>query len=138
MNSPSPRSFPLRYVVSLGEFLAPLMPTGLPGLQWQAWMNGELVTLDLIECQEGFFLQVQVWCGLTLMQNMGVAAPLITGTLHFDMDAMIDTSLVRVTTYIPGGNTLCSSRVLSVICPRTMQETCTLGELRSRFRWTFV
>ena len=121
-------------VVSLGEFLAPLMPTGLPGLQWQAWMNGELVTLDLIECQEGFFLQVQVWCGLTLMQNMGVAAPLITGTLHFDMDAMIDTSLVRVTTYIPGGNTLCSSRVLSVICPRTMQETCTLGELRSRFR----
>ena len=25
-------------VVSLGEFLAPLMPTGLPGLQWQAWM----------------------------------------------------------------------------------------------------
>ena len=37
-------------VVSLGEFLAPLMPTGLPGLQWQAWMNGELVTLDLIEC----------------------------------------------------------------------------------------
>ena len=73
---------------SLGEFLAPLMPTGLPGLQWQAWMNGELVTLDLIECQEGFFLQVQVWCGLTLMQNMGVAAPLITGTLHFDMDAI--------------------------------------------------
>ena len=121
-------------VMSLGEFLAPLMPTGLPGLQWQAWMNGELVTLDLIECQEGFFLQVQVWCGLTLMQNMGVAAPLITGTLHFDMDVTIDTSLVRVTTYIPGGNTLCSSRVLSVICPRTMQETCTLGELRSRFR----
>ena len=58
------------------------------------------MTLDLIECQEGFFLQVQVWCGLTLMQNMGVAAPLITGTLHFDMDVMIDTSLVRVTTYI--------------------------------------
>ena len=62
------------------------------------------MTLDLIECQEGFFLQVEVWCGLTLMQNMGVAALLITGTLHFDIDAMIDTSLVRVTTYIPGGN----------------------------------
>ena len=75
-----------------------------------------------------------MWCGLTLMQNMGVAAPLITGTLHFDLDAMIDTSLVRVTTYIPGGNTLTSSRVLSVICLRTMKETCTLGELRSRFR----
>ena len=50
---------------------------------------------------------------------MGVAAALITGTLHFDMDVTIDTSLVRV---------------LSVICPRTMQETCTLEELRSRFR----
>ena len=121
-------------VVSLGDFLAPFLLTGLPGLQWQAWINGELVALDLIECHEGFFLQVQVWCGLTLMQNMGVAAPLITGNLHFDMDAMIDTSLVRVTTYIPGGNTLISSRVLSVICPRTMQETFTLRKLRSRFR----
>ena len=46
----------------------------------------------------------------------------------------IDTLLVGVTTYIPGGNTPCSLRVLSVICPRTMQETCTLGELRSRFK----
>ena len=40
---------------------------------------------------------VQVWCGTTLMQNMVVAAPLLTGTLHFDMEAMTDTSLVRVT-----------------------------------------
>ena len=27
-------------VVSLGEFLAPLLLTGLQGLQWQAWLNG--------------------------------------------------------------------------------------------------
>ena len=39
------------------------------------------------------------------MQNMVVAAPLLNGTLHFDMDAITDTSLVRVTIYIPGGNT---------------------------------
>ena len=32
-------------VVSLGEFLAPLLLTGLPGLQWQAWINGDLVGL---------------------------------------------------------------------------------------------
>ena len=121
-------------VVSLGEFLAPWLLTGLPGLQWQAWINGGLVGLALVTCHEGFFLQVQVWCGPTLMQNMVVAAPLLTGTLHFDMDAMIDTSLVRVTIYIPGGNTLTSSRVLSVTCLRTMLETCALGELRSRFR----
>ena len=68
------------------------------------------------------------------MQNMLVAAPLITGTLHIDMEAMPDKSLVRVTIYIPGGNTLISSRVLSVTCLRTMLETCALGELRSRFR----
>ena len=68
------------------------------------------------------------------MQNMLVAAPLIAGTLHLDMDAMHDMSLVRVTTYIPGGNTLISSRVLSVTCLRTTLETCVLGELRSRFR----
>ena len=67
------------------------------------------------------------------MQNMVVAAPLLTGTLHFDMEAMTDTSLVRVTIHIPGGNTLISSRVLSVTCLRTMLETCALGELRSRF-----
>ena len=49
------------------------------------------------------------------------------------MDAIADTSLVRVTIYIPGGNTLTSSRVLTVTCPRAMLETCALGELRSRF-----
>ena len=51
-------------VVSLGEFLAPWLLTGLPGLQ--CWINGDLVGLALIACQEGFFLQVQVWCGPTL------------------------------------------------------------------------
>ena len=120
-------------VVSLGDFLAPLLLTGLQGLQWQAWLNGDLLGLALVACHEGFSLQVQVWCGPTLMQNMLVAAPLIAGTLHVDMDAMPDTSLVRVTIYIPGGNTLISSRVLSVTCLRTMMETCALGELRSRF-----
>ena len=39
----------------------------------------------------------------------------------------------RVTIYIPGGNTLTSSRVLTVTCLRAMLETCALGELRSRF-----
>ena len=120
-------------VVLLGEFLAPLLLTDLPGLQWQAWINGELLGLGLVACHEGFFLQVQVWCGPTLMQNMVVAAPLLTATLHFDMEAMTETSLVRVTKYIPGNNTLLSSRVLSVTCLRTMLETCALGELRSRF-----
>ena len=118
-------------VVSLGEFLAPWLLTGLPGLQWQAWINGDLVGLALIACQEGFFLQVQVWCGPTLMQNMVVAAPLLSGALHFDMDAIADTSLVRVAIYIPGGNTLTSSRVLTVTCPRAMLETCGVGELRT-------
>ena len=121
-------------VVSLGEFLAPWLLTGLQGLQWQAWINGELLGLALSACQEGFFLQVQVWCGPTLMQNMVVAAPLLTSTLHFDLDAMADTSLVRVTIFIPGGNTLMSSRVLSVTCQRTLLATFALEELRSRFR----
>ena len=112
-------------VVSLGEFLAPWLLTGLPALQWQAWINGDLVGLALVACQE--------WCGPTLMQNMVVAAPLLNGTLHFDMDAITDTSLVRVTIYIPGGNTLTSSRVLTVTCLRAMLEMCALGEFRSRF-----
>ena len=66
-------------VVSLGEFLAPWLLTGLPGLQWQAWINGDLVGLALIACQEGFFLQPSVvWtdtyaehggCGATSQQH---------------------------------------------------------------------
>ena len=120
-------------VVVLGDFLSPLLLTGLQGLQWQAWLNGDLLGLPLVTCQEGFFIQVQVWCGPTLMQNMMIAAPLIVGTLHLDMDAMPDTSLVRVTTYIPGGNTLISSRMLTVTCMRTMMETGVLGELQRRF-----
>ena len=97
-------------VVSLGEF--------------RSLVTYRLVGLALVACQEGF---------LTLMQNMVVAAPLLNGTLHFDMDAITDTSLVRVTIYIPGGNTLTSSRVLTVACLRAMLETYALGELRSRF-----
>ena len=46
---------------------------------------------------------------------------------------MTDTSLVRVTIHIPGGNTPISSRVLSVTCPRTMLEIWALRTLRSRF-----
>ena len=57
-------------VVSLGEFLAPWLLTGLEGLQWQAWINGELLGLALSACQEGFFLQVQVWCYFSLVPSI--------------------------------------------------------------------
>lgn len=120
-------------VAILGNFLAPLLHTGLPGIQWQAWLNGELLGPPLVTCQEGFFLQVQVWCGATLMQNMMVAAPLTAALLHLDMDVLPDTSFVRVTTYIPGGNTLMSSRVLTVTSVRTGMERTVLNELRKRF-----
>ena len=62
--------------------------------------------------QEGFFLQVQVWCGPTLMQNMVVAAPLFTSTLYFDLEAMADTSLVRVTFLFPVATPSCSHECL--------------------------
>ena len=99
-------------VVSLGELVAyraSLVCSGRPGSMVTLW---------------GWF-----W-----LLGVVVAAPLLNGTLHFNMDAITDTSLVRVTIYIPGGNTLTSSRVLTVTCLRAMLETCALGELRSRFR----
>ena len=43
-------------VVLLGEFLAPLLLTGLPGLQWQAWINGELLGLALVCMPRRLFL----------------------------------------------------------------------------------
>ena len=120
-------------VVILGDFLAPLLHTGLPGLRWRAWLNGDLLGFPLVPCQEGFFLQVQVWGGATLMQNMVVAAPLVVGLLHLDMDVLPDASFARVTTYIPGGNTLMSSRVLTVTTVRTGMELFLHSELRRRF-----
>ena len=42
-------------VVSLGEFLAPLLLTGLQGLQWQAWLNGDLSGFGL-DCMSRRFL----------------------------------------------------------------------------------
>lgn len=120
-------------VVILGDFLAPLLHTGLPGLRWRAWLNGDLLGFPLVPCQEGFFLQVQVWGGATLMQNMVVAAPLLVGLLHLDMDVLPDASFARVTTYIPGGNTLMSSRVLTVTTVRTGMELFLHSELRRRF-----
>ena len=101
-------------VATLGAFLTPLLPTGLQNLQWQAWLNGVPLGLNLVTCTEGFFLQVQVWCAPTLMQNMVLGAPLLADTLHLDMDVLHDTTLLRVTIYIPGGSTLVSSRKLVV------------------------
>ena len=67
------------------------------------------------------------------MQNMVVAALLLNCILYFDMDAIADTWLVRITIYIPGGNALTFSQVLTVTCLRAMLDICALGELRSRF-----
>lgn len=116
----------------LGDFLAPLLPTGLPGLQWQAWLNGEPVALQLLTCPEGFFLQVHVQCGLVLLQNLQVSAPLMADFLHVDME-VIEDSKVRVTVYIPGGDTLMSSRVLTISCDRAGMESLILRELHRHF-----
>ena len=71
------------------------------------------------------------------MQNMVVAAPLLTGTLHFDMEAMADTSLVRVTIYIPGGNTLMSSRVRAVALAQAwLKLPLWLKHSQRVFKWT--
>ena len=121
-------------VVSLGEFLAPLVAhrpsrSAMAGLaQWRPSGFG-------LDCMPRRFLPSGtsvVWTNLDA-EYVGWRPPLICGTLHIDMDAMPDTSLVRVTIYIPGGNTLISSRELSVTCQRSMMETCALEELRSRF-----
>ena len=119
--------------VTVRELLAPLLPTGLLDARWQASLNGEVLGTQLITCPEGFFLQVQVWGSITMLDNIQVGAPLLATTLHLEVEMQFDPQLVRVTVFIPGGNTLFSSRKMVVSCLQAWMEDTVTRNLRSRF-----
>ena len=110
-------------------FLAPLVPGGLPCLAMNIWYNGAQLT----NCFDGFFVQVTVTCGRTLMDNLIVAAPIVSPRMHLDPLVLPDPQVLQVIAFVPGGDTLISSRTLMVIQRRDRVFPVLHTELRRRF-----
>ena len=92
----------------LQAFLSPLLPQGLSCLSLQMWHNGAAVEYQLVSCFNGFFIQVVVEVNNILMENIRLAQ------LHIDQMVLTDPQLLQVTAFVPGGDTLISSRSLTM------------------------
>ena len=114
-------------------FLAPLVPGGLACVTMNVWHNGEALGPQLGNCFDGFFLQVTVACGRTLMDNILAAAPIVSPRMHIDPLVLPDPQLLQVTAFVPGGDTLISSRSVVVIHRRDRVFTVLDSVLRQRF-----
>ena len=64
--------------LNLPIVLAPLIPEGLPCMVVNAWHNGEALDFNLVNCFDGFFVQINVACGRTLMDNLIAAVPIVS------------------------------------------------------------
>ena len=114
----------------LQAFLAPLLPQGLSCLSLQMWHNGAAVDFQLVNCFNGFFVQVTVGVNSIHLENILLAAPLIIPQLHIDHVVLPDPQLLQVTAFVPGGDTLISSR--SSRPPEARQYIAFLHELQCR------
>ena len=117
----------------LQAFLSPLLPHGLSCLSLQMWHNGAAVDYQLVSCFNGFFIQVVVEVNNILMENIRLAAPLIIPQLHIDQMVLTDPQLLQVTAFVPGGDTLISSRSLTMTEKRNRVFTILDSGLRQRF-----
>ena len=70
------------------------------------WHNGAALDFHLVNCFDGFFVQVTVCCGRTRMDNIITAAPIVTPHIHIDPLVLSDPQLLQVTAFVPGGDTL--------------------------------
>ena len=97
------------------------------------WHNGAAVDFRLVNCFNGFFVQVTVSVNSILLDNILLAAPLIIPQLHIDQMVLPDPQLLQVTAYVPGGDTLISSRSITMIERRDRVFAILDAELRQRF-----
>ena len=114
-------------------FLAPLIPRELTCLTLHVWHNGAALDYRLVNCFDGFFVQVTVEVGRILMDNIILAAPLITPQMHIDQFVLPDPQLLQITAYVPGGDTLISSRSITVIQRRDRAYAVLDTVLRQHF-----
>ena len=117
----------------LQAFLSPLLPQGLSCLSLQMWHNGAAVDYQLVSCFNGFFIQITAEVNSILMENIRLAAPLIIPQLHIDQMVLTDPQLLQVTAFVPGGDTLISSRSLTMTEKRNRVFTILDSLLRQRF-----
>ena len=68
-----------------------------------------------------------------IMDDIWLAAPLIIPQLHIDQVVLTDSQLLQVTAFVPGGDTLISSRSLTMIEKRSRVFTILDTTLRQRF-----
>ena len=97
------------------------------------WHNGEALGPQLTNCFDGFFVQVTVTCGRTLMDNLIAATPIVSPRMHIDPLVLPDPQVVQVSAFVPGGDTLISSRTLMVIHRRDRVFTVLDTALRRQF-----
>ena len=97
------------------------------------WHNGAAVDYQLVSCFNGFFIQVVVEVNNILMENIRLAAPLIIPQLHIDHMVLTDPQLLQVIAFVPGGDTLISSRSLTMTEKRNRVFTILDSVLRQRF-----
>ena len=114
-------------------FLSPLVPGDLSCVGMQMWHNGNALDFALVTCMDGFFLQVAVTCGRAIRDNIVAAAPIVVPQLHIDPVVLPDPQYLQVTAYVPGGDTLISSRSASVADRRDRVFAVLQTVLRQRF-----
>ena len=68
-----------------------------------------------------------------ILENILLAAPLIIPQLHIDQVVLSDPQLLQVTAFVPGGDTLISSRSITMIERRDRVFAILDSELRQRF-----
>ena len=117
----------------LRTFLAPLYAGMQAGLSMVAFLNGAMLTHQLVECHSGFYLRV-VWGGAAyLMEQIEQIAS--TQVLQLHQPSMIFANALlrrrRTTVYIPGGNTLIMSRKFTIYGHESDREID--HEVRRRF-----
>ena len=72
----------------------------------QMWHNGNALDFALVNCFDGFFVQVTVTCGRALLDNIVAAAPIIVPQLHVDPVVLPHPQFLQVTANVPGGGHL--------------------------------
>ena len=113
--------------------IAPLVPGDLECVSLTAWHNGDSLDFRLINCFDGFFVQVTVNCDRILLDNIIAAAPIIVPQLLVDPLVLPDSQFLLATVHVPGGDTLISSRSTSLMDCRDRAYVVLNMRLRQRF-----
>ncbi len=99
----------------LQAFLAPLVTRELACITLNVWHNGAALDFRLVNCFDGFFVQVIINVGRTIMDNSIMAAPIVTPQIHIDPLVLPDPQSLQITAFVPGGDILISSRSVTMV-----------------------